>query len=374
MTLEIVPSIACNLSCSYCYQDPMRNAGNYGTKINLGKVIPLLTEKFTVFGGEPLLVDRLTLERLWGIGLAKFGENSIQTNGALIDDDFIRLFIKYNVSVGLSVDGPGELNDARCNRETTKKIFENIEKLLVNGIYPGIHVVLNKHNASERLSRLLNWVEELDERGIREVRFHLLEEDTKEGQSLALKEEEAEEAFLQLAKKKTKVTQLQPFLDMRRMISNEDINKVGCIFKGCDPYTTSAVHGVNGDGTLSNCGRTSKDGINFRKADTPGKERLLALYNTPYKFGGCKDCRFFFACKGECPGGGIGGDWRNRTKHCSALLGVYNFLEKEIGGIKGSCDSQHFFSEVDPNCHGDSPHDDIPHQDRTYLVVPVVKK
>ncbi len=92
-----------------------------------------------------------------------------------------------------------------------------------------------------------------------------------------------------------------------------------CLWKGCDPYTTSGVYGIDGDGMLSNCGRVNTDGINWPKANTVGKERYLALHRTPQECGGCKGCRFFLACKGECPGNAIDQDWRNRSDFCDTL-------------------------------------------------------
>jgi len=55
---------------------------------------------FTLFGGEPLLIPETDLEDLWAWGFEKFGENSIQTNGILINDRIIELMKKYNVKVG----------------------------------------------------------------------------------------------------------------------------------------------------------------------------------------------------------------------------------------------------------------------------------
>ena len=68
---------------------------------------------FTIFGGEPLLVPEHVLEELWAFGLERFGTNGIQTNGTLINDRHIALFKKYKVYVGISVDGPDDLNDVR---------------------------------------------------------------------------------------------------------------------------------------------------------------------------------------------------------------------------------------------------------------------
>jgi uncharacterized protein len=90
------------------------------------------------------------------------------------------------------------------------------------------------------------------------------------------------------------------------------------------------VRGVEGNGQRSNCGRTYKDGVEFVKSASPGFERYLALYQTPQTAGGCKDCRFFMMCKGQCPGTAIDGDWRNRTEHCAVWMALYEDLEAQL--------------------------------------------
>jgi uncharacterized protein len=119
------------------------------------------------------------------------------------------------------------------------------------------------------------------------------------------------------------------FDDMRRMLLGQDESSA-CVWNACDPYTTRAVQGVEGHGQRSNCGRTNKDGIDFVKGDKPGFERYLALYATPQEVGGCRECRFFLMCKGQCPGTAIDGDWRNRTEHCEVWKAVYGHLETEL--------------------------------------------
>ena len=116
---------------------------------------------------------------------------------------------------------------------------------------------------------------------------------------------------------------------MRRFLLGEDKNTT-CIWNACDPYTTKAVQGIEGNGQSSNCGRTNKDGIDFVKSGVEGFERYLALYNTPQEHGGCKDCRFFMMCKGQCPGTAIDGDWRNRTEHCEVWMELYAEIEEEL--------------------------------------------
>jgi uncharacterized protein len=80
-----------------------------------------LGSDFSVFGGEPLLAPISHLREVFDYGLAKFGKNGIQTNGSLITDEHIALFLKYNVHVGISIDGPGALNSVRCANTLTEK-------------------------------------------------------------------------------------------------------------------------------------------------------------------------------------------------------------------------------------------------------------
>ena len=87
---------------------------------------------------------------------------------------------------------------------------------------------------------------------------------------------------------------------------------------------------MEGKGQRSNCGRTNKDGIDFVKADSAGYERYIALYQTPQEYGGCKDCRFFLMCKGQCPGTAIDGDWRNKTEHCQVWMQLFEHLEQRL--------------------------------------------
>src|ERR1700735_226275 len=117
MTVELRPlGVQCNLQCHYCYQHPQRDAGLPARAYDMERMkAGLLAEgrPFNLFGGEPLLVPKEDLEEIWKWGLEHFGRNKVQTNATLIDDDHIRMFRDYRVHVGVSIDGPGPLNDAR---------------------------------------------------------------------------------------------------------------------------------------------------------------------------------------------------------------------------------------------------------------------
>jgi uncharacterized protein len=324
-----------------------RDAGQTTSKYDLERMKAAIVEiggPFHLFGGEPLLVPEADLERLWAWGLETYGENGVQTNGVLLTDTHIRMFLQYRVAVGLSIDGPGELNDARWagtlhrTREATEKSERAIERLCGAGIKPGIMVQLNRCNATaDRLPRMCDWFRTLDRLGITSARLHILEiENEWVRRKYALTADENIAAFrtFQALEAELQSLSFDIFSDQRQMLMLQD-DDITCTWRGCDPYTTEAVNGVGGLGERHNCGLTDKEGINFQKPVKPGYERYLALYHTPHEYGGCRDCRFFVACKGQCPGTGIEGDWRNRSENCAVWKTLFEAAEHDLV-VKGA--------------------------------------
>jgi uncharacterized protein len=343
MAIEVRPfGVKCNIQCEYCYQDAVRKAGDAPQGYDLERIkaaIETAGSEFTLFGGEPLMMPLADLQALWSWGYQKYGRNSVQTNAVLITRRHVELFKKYKVHVGISVDGPDELNSARragnaaTTLRATKKTHAAISLLVNEGIIPSIIVTLHRANAdATKLPLLIKWIRHLDDLGIRAVRLHVLEvENAEVRDKYALSHEQnlaAFRRFLQL-ERELSVLRFDVFNEMRRLLTGSD-HSTTCVWNACDPYTTRAVQGIEGHGQRSNCGRTNKDGVDFVKADRQGFERYIALYHTPQEVGGCKGCRFFLVCRGQCPGTAIDGDWRNRTEHCALWTSLYEDLEADL--------------------------------------------
>jgi len=407
VSVELRPlGVACNIQCQYCYQNPQRDAGNVPRSYDLEAMKAAVEREgggFTLFGGEALLVPEDDLEALWAWGLERYGTNALQTNGVLINDAHLRMFRQYRVQVGISIDGPGELNDARWagtlerTREATAKTEAAIARLCHEGLPPSLIVTLHRGNATaEQLPRMHRWLRELESKGVTSARLHVLEvDDAAVAATYALSTEENLAAFLSFADLESELTTLHfdVFDDVRNLLRGTD-DQTTCVWNACDPYTTRAVRGVEGHGQASNCGRTNKDGIDFLKSRTEGFERYLALHHTPQEHGGCAGCRFFLMCKGQCPGTAIDGDWRNRTRDCDLWKGLFRHFEDElldagespvsvrpergeleaafvrlwaqgqtttIAGITRILTDQH--GVTGENGHGDVPHGDVPHGD-----------
>lgn len=153
----------CNLRCSYCFEEKMRNdcvsplkqiredfenfLNNYFDQfidqlIEINKSLNRKETDITLHGGEPLLIGNHLLER--ALKMIRKRPNmtiGIQTNGTLIDDETIALFKKYNVNVGISLDGPEYMHDAYRKNVggigTHAIIMNNIQKLKNAGVTVG---------------------------------------------------------------------------------------------------------------------------------------------------------------------------------------------------------------------------------------------
>ena len=368
MSIEVRPvGVTCNLRCTYCYEQSMRDVQpvhKYNREAVLAQ-IDKSTGQWSLFGGEALLLPLHHLEELLDIGYKKFGSTGVQTNATLITERHVDLFEKYNTHVGISMDGPGELNDSRwagtleATRKATAKseraidlLLERAKKVNNKHMVPSLIITLHAGNAAkDKLPRLKQWLIDLDEKGMLNFNFHTMEMDY-QANEWYLPHEELMDALLQLwdLSSKFKNAKVVNFRAIIELLRAKDEN-VMCTWHSCDPWNTSAVQGLEGDGSPSHCSRTNKDGIDWLPAEGAGRhakweigtfegqrhhERQLSLYVTPQEEGGCKDCRFWMMCKGQCPGEGDAsqengvGDWRLRSSYCQTWMGLFTEGERRL--------------------------------------------
>lgn len=128
VSLLIKPaSGSCNMRCRYCfYEDEMNNREIKSHGIMRDQVLESIIRKTLEFagrectlnfqGGEPTLAGLdfykrvIELERIYNVNKVKLN-HGIQTNGCIIDDQWASFFAEHHFLVGLSLDGPKEIND-----------------------------------------------------------------------------------------------------------------------------------------------------------------------------------------------------------------------------------------------------------------------
>ena len=154
---------ACNLACQYCYylEKELLYPNNKRSWMSeetletfiqqyfLAQTQPYVS--FTWHGGEPLLrpisfyKKALKLQQKYGKGF--YIENSLQTNGTLLTDEWCRFFKENNFLIGLSIDGPATVHDAYRQTLSGKGSFQKV----LNGIR-----LLNKHGVEWNAMAVVN--------------------------------------------------------------------------------------------------------------------------------------------------------------------------------------------------------------------------
>jgi len=370
--LLVKPFLGCNLACKYCYEGNYRRKHNPKMDYNLDLVLKRMEEfkdlEMSLHGGECLAMPKKDVEKFLAKMFELTKKSGIQTNGTLIDEEYIEMFKKYKTDVGISFDGPGVLSEYRG--PLTFNLDKTIERLVREGISTSIIMVISKSNAGtdERLKKLKEYLLELDK-----LKISGRINPCVDAPAYELGEKRLIEVYLDLAEFCFKNNlRWSPFTDIIHGLQGKP--RV-CIFMGCDFFSTASATVIVGDGSITNCMRTNKENILLRhpvKYNT--REEILA--ETPQEFFGCQGCKYFTACYGGCPTSAINNDWRNRTYLCSLWKALFQYYENILRfveypsillPVQETCfsqDSEHLDHEDSSPVteHGDA-HGDIPHGD-----------
>lgn len=157
----------CNLRCKYCHylekNELYKRQGNHViTDELLEKFVKEYIEAqttpnilFTWHGGETLMRPisfyrrALELQRIYSHG--RQIDNCIQTNGTLLNDEWCEFFKQNNFLVGVSIDGPQEFHDeyrkTGTGRPTFRDVMKGINLLNKHGVEWNALAVVNDFNA-----------------------------------------------------------------------------------------------------------------------------------------------------------------------------------------------------------------------------------
>ena len=155
----------CNLHCDYCYY--LEKAILYGGKNQLmseellERFIQQYIESqtmtqimFTWHGGEtlmrPLSFYKKAVELQKRYAGGRQIDNSIQTNGTLLNDEWCTFFRENNFLVGISIDGPQDFHDEyrrdKMGRPSFLRVMKGIQLLQKHGVEYNCMAVVNDYN------------------------------------------------------------------------------------------------------------------------------------------------------------------------------------------------------------------------------------
>lgn len=328
----------CNLACRYCYylekytygaSEPMdektlaRFTAEYIGMQSCSDVL------FTWHGGEPLLMPVSFYERALEYQRRYAGgrhiDNVMQTNGTLLTDEWCEFLKKNRFLVGISIDGTQEMHDRyRLNRQgalSWQNVMRGIGLLKKHGVEWNGMAVVNAYN----VKRPLEFYHFFKGIGCSYIQFAPVVERKKNGMLKSLKNTESEkDSLASLTEESITAEDWGNFLcaifdewvrhDVGKyfveifdsVLANwvgeepgicayaKECANVGVMESNGDVY--SCDHFVFPEYKLGNIRENSLASMFYgnRQQDFAKlKSRSLPRQ--------CQECRFLFACNGECP-------------------------------------------------------------------------
>ncbi len=371
----------CNLACKYCYY--LEKQKLY--PLDKSKVISdaLLEEfikqyieaqtmpqvLFTWHGGETLMrpisfyKHALELQKRYAYG--RQIDNCIQTNGTMLTDEWCEFFKENNFLVGVSIDGPQEFHDeyrrTRSGKPSWHEVMRGIRLLKKHGVEWNALAVINDFNA-DYPKEFYHFFKDL---GCRYIQFTPVVERTvkrADGLTLAPGMQEGGEVT------DFSVTPEQWGNFLCTLYDEWVKQDVGEIFiqlfdatlanwAGVPPGVCSmsgecghaAVMEFNGDVyscdhfvypeyRLGNIRQQTLTGLMYSD-----RQRNFGKLKTGTLTRQCRECRFLFACHGECPKNRFVRDVYGNPGHNYLCAGYRKFFEHvaaDMDFMKAELDAQ----------------------------------
>ena len=194
--LNVILTNACNLSCTYCYEQHNKDYGRF-TVESLRKAWDwLLTvnnrsnKEFQFFGGEPLIHKKLILDFMDSdpdhfqdmFDNGKQQLMSICTNGLLMDKTFIdEYFSRSYTSALISLDTTrAEIDHRQIGQEEINKLLDHIDYIPLSAKLDR-RVVVRCTLSQEAAPYMNEFIDEIYKRGIRQMIVHPLILDSTRG-------------------------------------------------------------------------------------------------------------------------------------------------------------------------------------------------
>jgi len=192
--MYFILSTGCNLACKYCFIE--KNNCNNHSEINMTKDTAIIAlEKYIkylkenpdindpqiiFYGGEPFVNYEVMKEV---VNYAKSKNSNIRfslvTNGTLITDDIIEFLKTNNISIGISIDGPKEINDSNrifknSNTSVYDSVIEVIKKCKKNNLNYGLSITISK-DLLDNKNKFFGWIKNLNVSSIFYNLYHFSE-------------------------------------------------------------------------------------------------------------------------------------------------------------------------------------------------------
>ena len=349
----------CNLDCTYCFYLPKSDMF-YKNHLNeksgwimSDEVLEIFIkqkiqscnyseESFVWQGGEPTLAgidffhNVINYQKKYANG--KKINNSIQTNGMLIDDEWSKFFSDNNFLVGISIDGPAYLHNKyrfdKVGKPTFEKVLQAIELLKKYQVKFNTLTSVHKNNAEFPLE-IYNFLKSIGSEYLQFI--PIVEKDNESVNSeFSVKPEKYGQFLISIFNDWVQNDVGQIFVQNFDVSLQAWYGQAGslCIFNATCGFAPVFEH--NGDfytcdhfvyqsfkvGNILNDSMQSI--LTSEQMRIFGKEKRDTLPQL------CQECKFLFACNGECPKNRIlkiKGEQYNLNYLCEAYKMYFEFID-----------------------------------------------
>lgn len=357
--LEVILKVAerCNIDCSYCYFFHGADTSYRSSPVNvspahvaqLGRYLARATEALALericidfHGGEPLLLGKERFAAMCrrlreSLGSVASLELRCQTNGILIDADWVRLFAVHGVTVGVSLDGPRDYHDEHRRgfdgRGTYDRVVAGVSRLsraVERGDLDrlGVLCVIQPDRSARRILRHF-----VDDLGVRSMDF-LLPDKTWDGTDGYDQSDYArflEELLLAWAEDADTGVRVRTLESVFSVLLGGEGKLVGFKREPHHIITIGSDGRVGPDDTLRSCSpEFMASGFTIYDSDladylaSPGYKSVLNAYTKLPT--GCRSCCW----QGVCGGGllvnrySAASGFDNPSVYCDALKALYS--------------------------------------------------
>ena len=171
LTLILKGTNGCNLNCSYCSlgEKPRHDIVSVQTLIHIFEYVcnvcrqrNIAQLEIILHGGEPTLVPVNVYDTAIHHAKTQFPDIqihlSMQTNAFSISDDYLSFMQRYNINVGVSIDGSAYIHDrerkSKSGNNTFKTVTQNIERMQAVGLNVSCLMVLTSIGVAASLDYL----------------------------------------------------------------------------------------------------------------------------------------------------------------------------------------------------------------------------
>lgn len=351
-TNVVKPTHICNLACDYCYNEDVRDPVMKDSTLDrvieqtykyVRGTVPHRLVSFIWHGGEPMVVGIPFYEKVVKLqkkfSSALSTHNSIQTNGTLINSEWIDFFKEAGFSISISIDGPAHLHDKfrtyQSGKGSFNKVFNSILAVKEANLPLGVCVVISRANAAH-VEEIYNFL------ASHKLRFNIIPMNrsgvARENYAdVGLEAEEYSEPWIRMYDRWFDADEDYVYCSdfvfkTRAILAGKPADCIGLEQCSHTNISVDPVGDVYPCATLSGSIDTRYGNLINDDLSTIMNSKVANEYGNRQMDKQCETCRWQHVCHGGCQARAYKffGDHNRRDYYCPSLFKIYEHIEKRL--------------------------------------------